>query len=156
MGLAPALINIAPGLFDLVDKLFVTEEDRANARLKVLELAQKGEIAQLEVNKVEASHASLFVAGWRPFIGWVCGFAFAWQYLIMPALYFILSASGIVFVLPDIAVDSMITVLMGMLGLGALRTYEKREGVAREAPLDKLGGTLQRAINTPVDRKAVR
>ena len=159
MALAPALISMMPQAFDLVDKLFVTEDDRQSAKLKVLELAQRGELAQVEVNKAEAQHRSLFVAGWRPFIGWVCGLAFAWQYFLMPMVYFILSASGVVFVLPTIPMESMITVLMGMLGLGALRTFEKREGVANDTPLggpDKLGGALQRAINTPVDRSGKR
>jgi len=90
---------------------------------------------QLEINKVEASHGSIFVAGWRPAIGWVCGFALAWNFVIQPLLLW-----G-AWIFPDIApdistapkldTDELMTVLLGMLGLGGLRTYEKRLGVAR-------------------------
>lgn len=95
---------------------------------------------QLEINKVEAQHGSIFVAGWRPFIGWVCGFALVWNFIIQPLLLWI------AWMMPDLGIDmstapkldsgELMTVLLGMLGLGGLRTYEKRLGVART----KMGG----------------
>ena len=75
---------------------------------------------QAEINKVEAQHRSLFVAGWRPFIGWVCGIAFAFHYIVMPLL---LSYTDIKVI--EFDTNSLFTVLMGMLGLGGLRTFEK-------------------------------
>lgn len=82
--------------------------------------------AQIEINKTEASHSNLFVAGWRPFIGWVCGLAFAWQYLLAPLFIFLIVASGHPAPqLPQLGIETMMPVLMGMLGLGGLRTYEK-------------------------------
>lgn len=75
---------------------------------------------QAEINKVEAQHRSMFVAGWRPFIGWICGIAFAFHYIVMPLLLAYTNMKPIEF-----DTNSLFTVLMGMLGLGGLRTYEK-------------------------------
>jgi len=82
--------------------------------------------AQLDVNKTEAAHKSLFVAGWRPFIGWVCGVSMAFNFIGVP----IGVAFGLTLVPLELTV--MMPVLMGMLGLGGLRTYEKVKKVSRE------------------------
>jgi hypothetical protein len=75
---------------------------------------------QAEINKVEAQNRSMFVAGWRPFIGWICGFAFGFHYIVMPLLLAYTDIEPVEF-----DTNSLFTVLMGMLGLGGLRTYEK-------------------------------
>ena len=75
---------------------------------------------QSEINKVEAQSRSVFVAGWRPFIGWVCGVAFAFHYIVMPLLIAYTDIEPVEF-----DTNSLFTVLMGMLGLGGLRTFEK-------------------------------
>ncbi len=91
---------------------------------------------QLEINKMEAQHSSIFVAGWRPAIGWVCGVALAWNFVVQPLLLW--GAWIFPEIAPDISsapkldTDELMTVLLGMLGLGGLRTYEKRLGVSRE------------------------
>lgn len=127
--------GIAGGLFNLIDSLFTTEEERQNAKLKLIELQQKGQLAQLAVNATEAQHENIFVAGWRPFIGWVCGFAFAYNFIIQPLFVFVIWAAttfyGVDFPitsLPDLDMAALLTVLGGILGLGSLRTYEKRTG----------------------------
>ena len=90
---------------------------------------------QLEINKQEAKHVSIFVAGWRPAVGWICGVALAWNFVIQPLLLW--GAWMFPEVAPDISTapkldtDELMTVLLGMLGLGGLRTYEKRLGVSR-------------------------
>lgn len=143
------LIDVVLGVIDgpldkLLGRFFPNADDRQKAKLemqselikqegalqtKVLEIQQ----AQIEVNKVEAAHASLFVAGWRPYVGWVCGFALTWQYVLQPfASFFLTIAQGIwkfdVPPLPVLDSSQMITVLLGMLGLGGLRTFEKIKG----------------------------
>ena len=126
---------IASGLFGLIDKLFTSDDERTAAKLKVLELEKSGELAQIAVNAQEARHDSIFVAGWRPFIGWVCGLAFIWAFLLYPILSFFVVAIGLpvdLTLVPELDLASMMPVLMGMLGLGAMRSWEKREGVARE------------------------
>ena len=88
-------------------------------------------MAQIEVNKVEAASSSLFVAGWRPFVGWACGSAYAYTFVIQPFLLFILTASGVhvdIAQLPVIDMGELGVVLFGMLGLGAMRSYEKVKG----------------------------
>lgn len=91
------------------------------------ELAQ----AQIEVNKVEASHHSIFVAGWRPGLGWVCVLGMAGNFVVIPLANFVLALAQIDIVVPLVPLDTMMPVLMGMLGLGAMRTYEKKSGVER-------------------------
>lgn len=125
---------IASGLFGLIDQLFTSDDERMAAKLKVLELEKSGELAQIAVNTQEAKHTSLFVAGWRPFIGWVCGLAFSWTFLIYPMLKFAVLAFGVpldLSLLPIMDLSEMMPVLMGMLGLGAMRSYERRNGVER-------------------------
>jgi hypothetical protein len=125
---------IASGLFRLIDELFTSDEEREAAKLRVLELEKAGELAQIGVNTQEAQHSSLFVAGWRPFIGWVCGLAFAWTFLLYPILQFAVVAFGVpidLSLLPVMDLSEMMPVLLGMLGLGAMRSYERKVGVER-------------------------
>lgn len=88
-------------------------------------------VGQLEINKEEAKSSSIFVAGWRPFIGWVCGAAFAWNWIGLPVAKAALVIYGTPLELEAANLTEMMPVLLGMLGLGALRTKEKIEGVAR-------------------------
>lgn len=88
-------------------------------------------MAQVEVNKVEAAHKSLFVSGWRPFVGWVCGIAMAFNFIVVPLGAPIFLAYTSVQMQP-LDLDVMMPVLLGMLGLGGMRSYEKRNKVARE------------------------
>ena len=88
---------------------------------------------QLEINKIEAKHGSIFVAGWRPFIGWVCGSALVWNFILRPLISWIAFLNGHDLAgMPEINTAELTTILLGMLGLGGLRTYEKRIGVARQ------------------------
>jgi hypothetical protein len=104
------------------------EQLEANMLTAITGLVQ----GQLAINAKEAEHGSIFVAGWRPFIGWICGAALAWSFLLSPFvtwIAFMLGANleGI----PVLDVGPLMTLVLGMLGLGGLRTYEKRLGVAR-------------------------
>lgn len=128
-------IDALDGLFGLVDDLFTSEEERQEAKFKIMELASKGDLAQLAVNAKEAESKNVFVAGWRPFIGWTCGIAFAFAFIASPLIetlivYVYLFAgieidtSG----LPTLDITAMLPVLLGMLGLGGLRTFEKTTG----------------------------
>jgi Holin of 3TMs, for gene-transfer release len=116
------------------------ERERAQAELEFFRLTQVERMqdkanevalaaAQIEVNKQEAASSSVFVAGWRPFIGWTCGASFAYSFLVGPLITQISSAYGYSFPLPPIDMDNMLYILGGMLGLGGLRTFEKVKGV---------------------------
>ena len=109
---------------------FVEDKDQKNALAhEIATLAQKeahkNAALQLEVNKAEAAHKSLFVAGWRPFIGWCCGLGLLYSVLLAPLL-------DIWFEMPVIDSSLLMPTMTGMLGLGALRSYEKVKGVSRE------------------------
>lgn len=111
--------------------LITTDKERMDMALREKELDQRPVLAQIEVNKTEAQHASLFVAGWRPALGWVCGAGFAYQYVVRPLLPWVLTVFGVDGVPPLPSLDgSLMELTFGMLGLGALRTFEKSKGVA--------------------------
>jgi hypothetical protein len=89
-------------------------------------------MAQADVNKQEAQHRNIWVAGWRPFIGWVCGVALAWHFVLAPVVLFVAAWADVQLpTLPAFDMDSLMTVLLGMLGLGGLRTFEKHKGLSR-------------------------
>ena len=81
-GGAQAAVNAAEGVANVVDKFVETEEERKAAELLKAKLMMRPSLAQAEINKIEAAHRSVFVAGWRPFIGWVCGVALAWHFIL--------------------------------------------------------------------------
>ena len=128
------------GLFDVVgkvaDRLWPDPAKKAEAQLEVLKMQQAGEfkqldadlqlaLAQSDVNKVEAAAPDFFTRGWRPFIGWVCGMGLAYQFLVRPLL---IGTLGLAY--PALETETLLTLLFGMLGLGAYRTAEKIKGVA--------------------------
>jgi len=126
--------QIAPTLGNVLDRFFPDKEKAAEAQRAIetalLENAAQINLAQVEVNKEEAQHRTIFVAGWRPFIGWVCGIALAWHFVGVPVtIFFIAWAGAEVPELPAFDMNSLMTVLMGMLGLGGLRTFEKMKGL---------------------------
>ena len=122
---------------ELIERFFPDPNERAKQMLLLEELKQKGDLAvleahvkllmgQLEVNKVEASHKSLFVAGWRPFIGWACGSAFVYAAILEPIMRFIATMVGYTGEFPVISTDLLNQVLLGMLGLGMMRSFDKK------------------------------
>ena len=113
----------------LLDK-FIEDKDKKNAIAFELSTmaekhAQELAKAQLEVNKTEAAHRSLFVSGWRPAVGWTCCIGLASQYILIPMANFALALADSTIEIPVLDMATMMPVLMGMLGLGGLRTYEK-------------------------------
>jgi hypothetical protein len=118
----------------LINKLFPDPAQASEAKLRLLELQQNGQLAimtaQTDINKQEAASSSVFVSGWRPAIGWVCALALAYQYLFKPLLTWLLMTAG--FQIPTMPGldDNLWQLMMGMLGMGGLRTFEKVQGVA--------------------------
>ena len=88
-------------------------------------------LAQIELNKIEAGHRSLFVAGWRPFIGWVCGWALVWHFILHDLLTWLVLTWSPTATVPELAgTETLVTIVLSLLGLGALRTAEKMAGKA--------------------------
>jgi len=120
----------------LLDK-FIEDKDTKNALAHEISTmaerhAQELAKGQLEVNKAEAASASLFVAGWRPAVGWVCVLGMASNFVLIPIVNFILALAGSAITVPLIDTSTMMPVLLGMLGLGAMRSAEKIKKVSRE------------------------
>ncbi len=130
--LKSALGPILDGVLRLIpDK---NERARAKEAFEAQMLAAMTGIVQgqLQINQKEAEHGSVFVAGWRPAIGWICGAGIAWNFVIQP----LISWAGFLYGVdlsgaPTLDIGDLLTLLLGMLGLGGMRTYEKRLGVAR-------------------------
>ena len=110
---------------DILDK-FVADKD---LKVKLAHELEKEIISlnrtQIELNKVEASHENVFVAGWRPFIGWACGIALVYHFLIEPIIQYILIINGSNFATPEFDFSQLSTIVMAMLGMSGLRTFEK-------------------------------
>lgn len=120
----------------LISTIWPNPADQAREQRLLAELAQKGDLAELQakvavlqgqlaINAVEAKHPSIFVAGWRPFVGWVGGFSLAYAAILAPFLEFIAMVAGYTGKFPELDTAVVIQVLMGMLGIAGLRTYEK-------------------------------
>ena len=111
-----------------IDKIWPDKSEQERQELANAMLLIQG---QLEINKAEAANPSVFVSGWRPAIGWVCGAACAWNWVGLPIATLLLGAFGLSVELSPADLTEMMPVLMGMLGLGGLRSWEKIKGVAR-------------------------
>jgi hypothetical protein len=126
----------------IIDKIFPDKTAADKAKFDLLTMQQAGELKgmeqeynlaleQIKVNAVEAENPSTFVSGWRPFCGWVCGCALAYNYVVMPFIvYFAKLASATAPPMPVLDMMTLMTLLFGMLGLGTLRTVDKKNGVA--------------------------
>ena len=118
----------------LIDKLIPDPSQKAAAQLELVKLQQSGDlaemVAQTDINKIEASSASLFVSGWRPFIGWVCGLALAYSAIVEPIARFVAVMCSYTGHFPTIDTTITMQIMFGMLGLGGMRTFEKSRGIA--------------------------
>ena len=133
MSLVSSLIGPVTGI---LDKVIEDKDQKAKLAHELATMADKfsheQQLAQIEVNKAEAASGSLFKGGWRPFIGWVCGLAFAYHFILQPLLVFILATFSIALPdLPEFDMGTLLPVLGGMLGIGGLRTYEKHKGITK-------------------------
>ncbi len=132
MAVLNALIGPVTGL---LDKFIEEKDQKAKLAQEVATMAENHaqEIAkgQMEINAVEAANSNVFVSGWRPFIGWTCGLGMFGNFITIPFSNFVLALFSIDIVIPLVPLETMMPVLMGMLGLGAMRTYEKKSGVSK-------------------------
>jgi hypothetical protein len=128
----------------VIERIWPDPNKRAEELRKLEDLKQRGDLAQLEahvklltgqleINKVEAQHKSIFVAGWRPFTGWVGGVSLAYMGVIEPLLRFIALLSGYNGEFPVLDTSVTLPVLMGMLGIGAMRSYDKKNGAQTDS-----------------------
>ena len=130
MNLSP-FAGLASGVMEGLDDLFTSDDEKAQASLRLQEVLQKPHVLQAMANIEEAKHTSVFVAGWRPAIGWVCAIGLGYQFLILPFAGLINAFYVLPAELPAIQAAELTTLVMALLGLGGLRTFEKSKGLTR-------------------------
>lgn len=142
----PLAGTMAGGIADLVgkvlDRVIPDPAEAAKAKVQLLDMQQKGELAQLAastdlmkgqlaVNQAEASSTNFFIAGWRPLVGWTCAFVMAFNYILAPLLTWAVALFGSNIAVPTLDFNSISPVLLGILGLGTMRSIEKIKGVGK-------------------------
>lgn len=115
----------ATGIADAVDRFVETPQEKEAAAILRTKILQEPDKWQVEVNKTEALHKSIFVAGWRPAIGWICAGALGWGWIVGPVVKVLVPTAQ----LPAIELGQAISLVMAMLGMSAVRSYEKRQGL---------------------------
>jgi len=132
----PSIIGIAGGAIDkVIDHYLPDAQKAAEFKLEVYKSLQASDLAQIDVNKTEAASSSVFVAGWRPFIGWVCGGALAYQYIFLPISIYVATLinekyATVLLNAPKLD-DNLWQLLIAMLGMGALRSFDKYQGTSK-------------------------
>ena len=123
--------NLITAGLKVIDKFIPDPEAKIKAESELRAVLLEWDKGQLEINKVEAAHANIFVSGWRPFIGWTCGAAVAYQFVVVPWLTWVSAMMQITVPVAPSLDDMLWQLLFALLGMGGLRTYEKVKGVAR-------------------------
>ena len=123
--------GIVDGLAKGLDELFTSDEEREAAKLKLATLMQQPHILQAVANIEGAKHRSVFVAGWRPCIGWVAALGLGYQFLVLPFAGLINAYLKLPADLPQLQGDQLMTLVLSLLGLGGMRTFEKFKGISK-------------------------
>jgi len=126
----PIIGSIVDLVGGVVDKLIPDKTQAAKMKHEIAMTLVTSDLAQAEINKVEAAHKSVFVSGWRPAVGWVCVSALAFNYIISP----LLAWAAVIWmpdaIIPQLDISELLTLLFGLLGMGTLRSYDKTQGTA--------------------------
>tara|TARA_R110000868_G_scaffold82465_2_gene232865 strand:+ start:150 stop:542 length:393 start_codon:yes stop_codon:yes gene_type:complete len=126
---------LLPIISSVIDRIIPDKNGADKAKqeieLELIKNVTQINLAQAEINQVEASHRSLWVAGWRPCLGWVAALGFAWVFLLQPVAQWLVVLSGNTIPLPDFQTDALLELTFAMLGLAGLRTYEKQKGLSK-------------------------
>lgn len=133
MAITGILTSILPILNTVIDRVIPNPAEKARLQLELAKLEQELMVGQIEVNKVEASHKSVFVAGWRPAIGWIGAIGLGYSFVVEPMASW---TARVVFdytgTFPALSTGDLMWLVAGMLGFGTVRAVEKIKGVARE------------------------
>jgi hypothetical protein len=132
----PIIGDIIGAVKDVISEVVVDKDKKNELNVRLQELADKADdrfhqelMGQIEVNKVEAAHASIFVAGWRPAVGWISAVGLGWQFVLSPFAETVARWSGWTGTMPVVDTESLMMLVLGMLGIGAQRSFEKFKGV---------------------------
>lgn len=132
------LIDIGTAFLPLINRVLdfipdpaAKQKAQLEMQAKLIEIVTTESANQAEINKIEAGNTNVFVSGWRPAIGWVCATGFAWVYLVQPVVLWIAALNHVTAVLPVIDNGNLMELTMGMLGMGALRSFDKWKGTSK-------------------------
>ena len=115
----------------VIDSLHTSEEEKLDKKILMQRIQQKLAEKQLDVNVKEAGHRSIFVSGWRPFIGWCGGFALAFEFILSPAVEWYSKFAGLNLTAPEIQTGPLLAIVTSMLGVAGLRSFEKSKGLTK-------------------------
>ena len=115
----------------VIDDLHTSDEEKLDKKILMQRLQQKLAEKQLDVNAKEAGHRSIFVSGWRPFIGWCGGFALAFEFILSPGIEWYSKFSGLNLIAPEIQTGPLLAIVTSMLGVAGLRSFEKSKGLTK-------------------------
>ena len=132
----PLVAMLAPAIGTLIDRLIPDKAEASRAKaemeMKLVDAANQVNLEQIKTNQQEAQHRSIFVAGWRPFIGWTCGAGFAWAFVGQPiAVWVIALTGGQQIILPELDTAPLLEMAFAMLGLAGMRSWEKSRGLTK-------------------------
>jgi hypothetical protein len=128
LGIADSIIGVAGKVLDK----FVEDKDlKTKLDFELRKAYSDANLAQIDVNKEQAKHPSIFIAGARPSIMWICAFGLGWQFVFLPVAIWYMTVSGQAVVLPDIETEGLMSLTLALLGLGGMRTFEKKNGTHR-------------------------
>ena len=132
IGILSALLPVASTILDRVipDKNAAQKAKLAMER-ELTTAFNSANLAQIETNKIQAAHPSIFVSGARPAIMWICAFGLGWQFVFQPVAVWAMAVSGVDVILPIIEAEGLMTLTMSLLGLGGMRSFEKSKGIQR-------------------------
>ena len=126
-GQGGALKNISK----VIDDLHTSDEERLDKKILMQRIKQKLAEKQINVNAKEAGHRSIFVSGWRPFIGWCGGFALAFEFILSPGIEWYSKFAGLNLLAPEIQTGPLLAIVTSMLGVASLRSFEKAKGLTK-------------------------
>ena len=115
----------------VIDSIHTSEEEKLDKKILMQRIQQKLAEKQLDVNVKEAGHRSIFVSGWRPFIGWCGGFALAFEFILSPAVEWCSKFAGLNLTAPEIQTGPLLAIVTSMLGVAGLRSFEKSKGLTK-------------------------
>ena len=115
----------------VIDSIHTSEEEKLDKKILMQRIQQKLAEKQLDVNVKEAGHRSIFVSGWRPFIGWCGGFALAFEFILSPAIEWYSKFAGLNLTAPEIQTGPLLAIVASMLGVAGLRSFEKSKGLTK-------------------------
>lgn len=135
LGIGKSAAELANGVAGAIDRFVQTKEEKEAAEILRTQINQNPDRWQIALNMQEAQHRTIFVAGWRPAIGWICAFGLGWNWILKPIATFIIAilvANGYMHSIGELPVlggGEIVGLVMSLLGLGALRSYEKKAGL---------------------------